>query len=173
MKKSNWGKSGSRRKLAAACRNVPHRANVPWRKRSIDRKRCTSTSVIQEDGHSGGKQPNVSEDEEEDTSHDWKLWKTVKRCSGKLWDWSSGREHSEFFKRDMKKEGMVLVERSTTSENKEPAGRAEAGNVEAPAPSDNERKKKKKKTTTLKDLTEPYQGVARDERPQGRSGCSG
>jgi hypothetical protein len=47
-----------------------------------------------------------------------------------------------------------------TKTEKEMAGRVGAGNVEAPAPNDTERKKKK---TTLKELTEPYQGAARDE----------
>jgi hypothetical protein len=47
-----------------------------------------------EDGRSGGKPPRVSEDEEEDTSHDWKLWEMVTRSSGKPWDWSSGSEQT-------------------------------------------------------------------------------
>jgi hypothetical protein len=69
---------------------------------------------------------------------------------------------------------LDIVAGSTPSKTgKETAGRAGAGNLEAPAPNDTERKKKKEKTTTLKDLNKEYQGVARDERPQGGSGCSG
>jgi hypothetical protein len=50
------------------------------------------------------------------------------------------------FKRDTKKVGLVLVERSApTKTEKEMAGRAGAGNVEAPAPNDTERKKKERK----------------------------
>jgi hypothetical protein len=41
-----------------------------------------------EDGRSGGKLPRVSEDEEEDNSHNWKLSETVMRSSGRLADWS-------------------------------------------------------------------------------------
>jgi hypothetical protein len=59
---------------------------------------------------------------------------------------------------------LGIVEGSAPSKTeKETAGRAGAGNVEAPAPNDTDRKKRKK-TTMLKELTEPYQGAARDER---------
>jgi hypothetical protein len=58
---------------------------------------------------------------------------------------------------------LDIVEGSAPSKTeKETASRAGAGNVEAPTPKDTERKKKKE-TTTLKELTEPYQGAARDE----------
>jgi hypothetical protein len=46
---------------------------------------------------------------------------------------------------------------------KETAGRVGAGNVEAPTPTIL-RERKRKKTTTLKELTEPYQGTTQDER---------
>jgi hypothetical protein len=37
-KERTWGNIGSRRKLAAACRKVSHRAKVAWRKRNCIRK---------------------------------------------------------------------------------------------------------------------------------------
>jgi hypothetical protein len=52
------------------------------------------------------------------------------------------------------------VEESTLSETKETAGKAGAGIVEASA---HDRKREGR----------PYQGAARDECPQGGSGCSG
>jgi hypothetical protein len=37
MKERTRGKSGSRRKFAAACRKVSHRAKMAWRKRKLVR----------------------------------------------------------------------------------------------------------------------------------------
>jgi hypothetical protein len=47
-KKRTRGKSGSRRKYAAAGRKVSRRAKLAWRKRNIDGKECTRANVVQE-----------------------------------------------------------------------------------------------------------------------------
>jgi hypothetical protein len=66
------------------------------------------------------------------------------------------------FKRNTKKEELVLVEGSAPSQTKEEtACRAGVGIVEAPAPNDRKRERSSQ------------QGAARDERPQEGSGCSG
>jgi hypothetical protein len=55
------------------------------------------------------------------------------------------------------------VEKSTPFKTeKETAVGAEAGDIEAPTPTT--LRERKKETTALKELTEPYQGAARDER---------
>jgi hypothetical protein len=59
---------------------------------------------------------------------------------------------------------LGIVEGSASSKTeKEIAGRAGAVNVEGPPPTIL-RERKIKKTTTLKELTKPYQDVAQNER---------
>jgi hypothetical protein len=68
---------------------------------------------------------------------------------------------SRILRRVVENQGLDLVEGSTPSKTeKETAGRAGAGKVEAPAPNDRMRERR------------PYQGAAQDERPQGGSGGS-
>jgi hypothetical protein len=111
----------------------------------------------------GGKPQRVSENEGEDTSHDWKAWETVTRSSGKPWDWSPGSEHSEF-QAGYEGGGICPCGKVDPSggggEKKKPAGRVEAGIAEALDPNDRKREKN-------------YQGATQDERPQGGSACSG
>jgi hypothetical protein len=115
----------SRKRLTIAGRKVSRRARVAWRKRNIARKDCARPNVIQEIQRGRtfgrrrqpkpkcsksirrwgveeplhlrrvGKPPTVSDNGAEDISHDWKVWETVTRSSGKPSDWSSGSEHSE------------------------------------------------------------------------------
>jgi hypothetical protein len=47
-KERTRGKSGSRRKSAAAGRKVSRRAKVAWHKRNIARKECKRANVVQE-----------------------------------------------------------------------------------------------------------------------------
>jgi hypothetical protein len=71
---------------------------------------------------------------------------------------------------------LDIVEGSVSAKTEiETASRAEAGNVEARTPNNTERKKRKENNNVegTDQLTEPYQGVTRDESPQGGRGCSG
>jgi hypothetical protein len=152
----------SRKELAVARRKVLRREEVAWRKRHIARKVCTRANVVREiqrgrafgrrrqqeaecsNGISsrsvekqvylrkGRKPSRVSEDGEEATTG-----KYGKRSQGFQENHGNGvRKASKLdVQRATKNDGTDLVEGSTPSKKeKETTVRAEAGNVETPAP---------------------------------------
>jgi hypothetical protein len=122
---------------------MTRRAEVARRKGNIARKRVPGPvwyKKSKEVGRSGGQPPRVSEDEEEDTSHDWNPWETVTRPSGNPWDWSSGSEHSEF-QAGYEEGGIGPCGGLYPLRNEKKAVRRGAGNVKAPAPTTTDRKR--------------------------------
>jgi hypothetical protein len=110
-KKLTWGDCGFRRKLAAACRKVPHRARVAWCKRDIVRNKWTRAKVERgiwgvwmlrervwtcNEGRKGMKNLGAGQSRYlrkwDWRSYDWKAWEMLTWLSWKPLAWGSRSE---------------------------------------------------------------------------------